>query len=210
MEYLLSIIIGYLVGSLPTAYLILKISNGVDIRELGSKNVGTLNSYDVTKSKTIAGIVLIVDLIKGIAAAFIPKLFFGDFFIFSMLSLASAVFSHCYSPWIKFKGGRGLATAAGGALILSIPVFVVWIVFWLISFLFRKNIHFSNFTATLLTAAISITSGDILNKYSQPPSESPRTFTILVVLMMLIILSRHIQPMKEYLLTEKQKRKVSI
>ncbi|MEK6553319.1 MAG: glycerol-3-phosphate acyltransferase [Bacteroidota bacterium] len=46
---------------------------------------------------------------------------------FPMLSITAAVFSHCYSPWLKLKGGKGLATATGGSFGLSIPVFVIWI-----------------------------------------------------------------------------------
>ncbi|MFA3783235.1 glycerol-3-phosphate acyltransferase [Melioribacteraceae bacterium 4301-Me] len=210
MEYILSIIIGFLFGSFPTAYVVLKVAKGLDITKIGSKNVGTLNSYETTKSKPIAVIVLIFDLLKGLLASLLPKILFGDYFIFAMLGLVSAVLFHCYSPWIKFKGGRGLATAAGGSFIISIPVFIIWVVFWIVSFLFRKNIHFSNFAATVLTAAISITSGNILNKYSQLQAESSITFSIMVVLMMLIIVSKHIQPMKEYLLEQKQKRKVSL
>ncbi len=205
MEIAVSVITGLLVGSFPTAYLALKLTKGVDIRHEGSKNIGAFNSYSVSKSKLIAASVLLVDLLKGALSVYIPKLIYGDVFIYPILGLIAAVTTHCYCPWLKFKGGRGLATAAGGALVLSIPIFIIWVVLWLISFLFRKNIHFANFAATILTAAISVTSGNILNKYTNPPAESVGTFTVTVVLMMLIILSKHIQPIKEYLITQKQK-----
>ncbi len=115
-----------------------------------------------------------------------------------MTGLIGAVFSHCYSFWINFKGGRGLATAAGGAILISIPILGLWILLWLISFAFRKNVHFGNFSATLLTGALSFSSSEIMNKYTNPSADSNLEFSIFVSSMLLIILIKHIKPIKEY------------
>jgi glycerol-3-phosphate acyltransferase PlsY len=199
MEYLISAVIGYILGSIPTAYLILKKYKGIDITQNGSSNVGALNSIQVSKSKAIGATVLVIDLLKGLVSVIIVKAIFGDVFIYPMTALFFAVLAHCYSPWLKFKGGRGLATAAGGALVLSIPVLIVWIVIWVLGYLFRKNVHFGNIAATILTAAVVISTSDIINKYSNPPADNHMVLGVLVTLMMLVIFTRHIKPLKEYI-----------
>ncbi|MFA5804679.1 MAG: glycerol-3-phosphate acyltransferase [Melioribacteraceae bacterium] len=125
MNYFISLTIGYLIGSFSTAFIILKKFHGLDITQTGSGNVGALNSFRVTKSKRIFLLVLIIDFFKGFLSVILTILLFGQEFIFPMLSITAAVFSHCYSPWLK--GGKGLATATGGSIGLSIPIFVIWI-----------------------------------------------------------------------------------
>lgn len=198
MEFVISIIIGYLIGSIPTAYLILK-RKGKNITREGSGNVGALNSYEVSGSKLLGVAVLLIDFAKGAAAVYFIKLIMPNEFIYPMLGLLAAVFAHCYSPWIKFKGGRGLATAAGGSVLLSPLVAILWILMWVIAYIFRKDIHFGNIAATILTAALAATSGHIFNKYAFPPAQSELLYSITVVLMMVIILSRHIEPLKVWI-----------
>lgn len=205
MQYTLSFIIGYLLGSIPTAYLILKKSKNIDITKEGSKNVGALNSYEVSNSKLLGLLVLIIDFAKGFAAVFLVQQLFGNDFIYSVLAIGAAVLSHCYSPWIKFKGGRGLATALGGSVLFAYSVPVIWAVFWIVAFLFRRHIHFSNITATILTGAIAISNSDILNKYTKERADENWIFGISVALVMAIIMSRHIEPFKEWFFSQKRK-----
>ena len=113
MEYLLSISIGYIFGSFPTAFLLVKKFKGINITEDGSGNVGTLNAFRTSKSKIIAISVLLIDALKGALSTFIPLLLFPETFIFPALAMLFAVFAHCFNPWLNFKGGRGLAVAAG-------------------------------------------------------------------------------------------------
>ncbi|MFC2135559.1 glycerol-3-phosphate acyltransferase [Bacteroidota bacterium] len=203
MEYFISGVIGYLLGSIPTAYLVLKKFKNIDITEGGSGNVGTMNSYRTTSSKLIGGMVLVIDLLKGLLSVLITKLIFGEVFIYPAVALIFAVFGHCYSPWIKFKGGRGLATAAGGAILLSIPVLILWLLFFAIGFLFRKNVHFANASSTFLTGAVCVSTGNILSRWSSPPAESAEEFGILIAIMLTIIFIRHIKPLKKYYQNQK-------
>lgn len=207
MEYLLSVITGFLLGSFPTAYVLLKKIKGMDITQNGTANVGAFNSYTVTKSKLTGLGVLIIDALKGLLTVVIIRNFVGDDFRFEMLGLIAAVFSHCFSFWIGFKGGRGLATAAGGALILSIPVLSIWLILWLVAYVFRKNIHFANFAATLLTAGLSFSNSSIMNKYTTPPAESNLEFSVMVSIMLAIILLKHLKPIKEYFVSQNKKIK---
>lgn len=199
MEILLSIIIGYLFGSFPTAYLIIKKKRGIDIRTEGSGNVGTLNSFEVTNSKKIGILVLAIDVLKGIFSVVIVKYFIGDYFNLQITSLFFAVLGHCYSIWIKFKGGRGLATAAGGVLFISPIILIIWVLSWKLIYLIKKNIHIANISATFSVIICSILFSDLLNKFSIINAESGIIFSFSVSLIMIIILSKHIIPLKDYL-----------
>jgi glycerol-3-phosphate acyltransferase PlsY len=186
----------------------MKFAKGTDITRNGSGNVGAMNSYEVSNSKMIGVTVLVLDALKGYLSVLAAKLFFGDYFIYPMLALLAAVFVHCFNPWLKFKGGRGLATAAGGALGLSPIILILWVIFWILSYMLRKNIHFSNIVSTVLCIPVVISSADILNTakwMTNPPAEDTSTFIITVCLMMIIILTKHIEPLKEYLRISKSK-----
>jgi glycerol-3-phosphate acyltransferase PlsY len=204
LEHILSAVIGFILGSIPTAYILVKKRSGVDLRENGSNNIGALNSYEVSNSKLIGILVLLIDFGKGLLAVYLAKLFFEPIFLNPMLALLFAVLAHCYSPWIKFKGGRGLATAAGGSLLFLPAILVLWMLFWVIAFIFRKHIHFANIAATFLTGAIAATSTNVLNKYSFPPADSELIYGIFTALMLLIILIKHKDPFKEWLNSRKQ------
>ena len=195
MKLLLSVLIGYLLGSIPTAYILLKKRSGIDITKTGSGNVGALNSFEVSKSKSVGATVLIIDLLKGLLSVIIVKMFISDLFIYQMSALCAAVFAHSFSPWIKFKGGRGLATAAGGALALSIPILLIWILIWSFSMLIKKNVHIANFSATMLTIISAIIFPSQMNSFTYPPAINNIEFTILVSIMLIIILVKHIDPM---------------
>lgn len=206
MEYLIIALFSYLIGSFPTAFVLLKKVKQIDITQNGSGNVGALNSYEVSNSKLIGVTVLLIDALKGFGIVYLSKILFGNDFLTGSISLLFGVIGHCFSPWIKFKGGRGLATAAGGSLILAPAILILWLLFWLIAYLFRKNIHFGNITATILTGLLSLSSSDILNKYSIPPADENFLFGVSVMLLMIVIFIKHIKPLKEYI--DQQKNKI--
>ena len=195
MKILFSVLIGYLLGSIPTAYILLKKRSGIDITKTGSGNVGALNSFEVSKSKSVGAAVLIVDLLKGFLSVMFVRLIISDLFLHQMLALCFAVFAHSLSPWIKFKGGRGLATAAGGALALSIPILIIWALIWSVSMIIKKNVHIANFSATLLTIISAVIIPAQMNSFTYPHAQNNTEFTILVSIMLIIILVKHIDPM---------------
>ncbi len=205
MNYFISSLIGYLLGSIPTGYLLLKKFKGIDIRNEGSGNVGAYNSYDVTKSKQIGISVLLIDLIKGILSVLVVKQIYPESFVFPALSLFFAVFSHCYNPWLNFKGGRGLATAAGGSLFL-VPMLVgVWGVLWVIFYIMRKDILFANIVAIIMSILVIFNSGNIAAKYSFPKPVDESSLILLSTSILILIFIKHIEPLKE--LVQKQLKK---
>lgn len=205
MTYFISAILGYLLGSIPTAYLLLKKSHEVDITELGSKNVGAMNAYEVTNSKKNGIIVFLIDFLKGTAAYFAAKYLIDDTYSIIVTAIAFTVLGHCFSIWIKFKGGRGLATAAGGLIFLAPSVFVVWSILWIFTYIYKRNIHFSNLVASLFTAITSFTSVKVLSNFTYPTSEKHLYFSLSVSIIMLIILIKHYNPLKQYFLSSKTK-----
>ena len=203
MEYLISSIIGYLFGSIPTAYIFLKKTKGLDITSEGSGNVGAMNSFEITNSKLIGISVFFVDFIKGIASVLVPQLLFPGVFIFAAISLLFAVFSHCYNPWLKFKGGRGLASAAGGAAFLFPFLLVVWGVLWVIFYIMRKDILFANISSTVFSILVVFGTSDIAVKYAFPkPVNIPELMLISIAVLMIIFI-KHIEPLKELIASYK-------
>ncbi len=140
MEYLLGVAIGYLLGSIPTGYLIGK-WKGIDIREHGSGNIGATNVWRVLGKKY--GIpTLIMDALKG----FLPLWILETFFISPMpLSVAipailGALLGHMYPIWIRGRGGKGVATGLGALLYIIPYAVVVGVVVFLVTVFFSKYV----------------------------------------------------------------------
>ncbi len=110
---LLGGLLGYLLGSIPTAFLLVRWKSRVDIRTSGSGNVGTLNSYQVSGSKVVGFIVLVADFLKGFFAVWGTTALLGSSFEATATAGVGSVLGHNFPFWLRFHGGRGLATAAG-------------------------------------------------------------------------------------------------
>jgi glycerol-3-phosphate acyltransferase PlsY len=205
MEYLISGVIGYLLGSIPTAYLILKKSKGIDITQVGSGNVGAMNSYEVTNSKGHGFSVFIIDFLKGFFSVLILLQMYNSTFIFPAIALLFAVFSHCFNPWISFKGGRGLATAAGGSVLLFPFILLAWIVLWILVYFLKKDILLANIIATPLSLIITLLMGDYALKFVYI-SETVNTEELILfaVSVLLIIFIKHVDPLKEIMSNNKE------
>lgn len=197
MHYVLSLSIGYLFGSIPTAYILLKKKKGIDITKTGSGNVGAMNSYEVTNSKFIGLIVLIVDFLKGLISVLVMTLIYPGNFIYPAVALIFAILSHCFNPWLNFKGGRGLATAAGGTAILFPYFLLVWIVLWLIFYALKKDILIGNIAATVFSLFLIANTSDIAIKYSYPKASSESELILFVMCGLMIIFIKHLEPLNE-------------
>ena len=124
----------YLLGSLPFGLILTKIFLQKDIRKVGSGNIGTTNVLR-TGNKSLALATLILDLLKGYLSVFIT-LSFND----SLVSYSALIcfIGHIFPVWLKFKGGKGVATYLGVILALSIKFFLIFGISWLaLSLLFR-------------------------------------------------------------------------
>ena len=108
--------VGYLLGSLPFGYLVAR-AKGVNIFEVGSKSSGATNVRRVLGPGPGA-LVLFLDAAKGAAATSLIKVYDGDWHIYGLVGLLGALIGHSFSCFTKFRGGKGVATAAGGFLVL--------------------------------------------------------------------------------------------
>jgi len=140
---------GYLLGSIPTAFLLVRWRTKADIRNSGSGNVGTLNSYQVTGSRIIGLVVLVADILKGFIAVWGASLLSGGVYEVIAGAGVGAVLGHNFPVWLRFKGGRGLATAAGVFMFFSPAVVAAWGVFWFTGFLPLREVNIANAIATL-------------------------------------------------------------
>jgi len=204
MEYLLSAIIGYLFGSIPSAYLILKKKKGIDITSAGTGNVGAMNSYEVTNSKSIGFLVLFLDFIKAVIPVVIILLFLESSFLIASISLLFAIFSHCFNPWLGFKGGRGLATAAGGSAIIFPFLLIAWILFWILVYVIKKDIHNANIFATVLSLLSVLTFPRNLIQFAYPQPVLVNELILFTSAGLLIIFIKHIDPLKDIILNKKK------
>jgi len=197
MQYLVSCLIGYLLGSIPTAFIILKKAKGIDITTSGTGNVGAMNSYEVSNSKTLGILVFIIDFIKGVLSVVIILFFLQSSFVLAGMSLVFAIFSHCFNPWLKFKGGRGLATAAGGTLIISQILLVIWIITWLLAYFIKKDILLANILATLFSFITTLIFYKQVIVYAYPQPITVNELILFTSALLLIIFIKHIEPLKE-------------
>ncbi len=124
----------YFLGSIPFGLVLTKIFLKKDIREIGSGNIGTTNVLRTGK-KSLAVATLVLDLLKGYFSIVITFFYFDNLILYSALI---CFIGHIFPVWLKFKGGKGVATYLGILLALSYKFFLIFGITWLIlSFLFR-------------------------------------------------------------------------
>lgn len=141
---ILMFIIAYFLGSLIPGYWIGKIFYHKNILDEGSGNIGTTNSFRVLGP--IAGsITLVLDLLKGTAAGCLPLLFNNN--INPMLVGLAAILGHTFSIWIKFKGGKAVATSAGVLLAYNPPFFIFVIAVFIVVLLLTSMVSASSMVA---------------------------------------------------------------
>ena len=135
-----SCLAAYLIGSIPTGFLMTKIFAGSDIRSAGSKNVGATNVYRVA-GKVPGMLTLIIDIAKGVVAVTLAADFFYtylpdvDYIFYKTLLGLIAILGHIYSVFLKFKGGKGVATTIGVTAAIAPLVLLVSLAVWLIVFI---------------------------------------------------------------------------
>lgn len=131
MTTYLLIAAGYLLGSIPFGVLLTRAFGAGDLRQIGSGNIGATNVLR-TGRKGLAAATLILDGAKGAVAVLLARHFFpetGDHG--AMVAGAAAMIGHCYTVWLKFKGGKGVATLLGLSLALAWPIGLVFAGVWL-------------------------------------------------------------------------------
>lgn len=131
-----ALIIAYLIGSIPFGLILTRLSGGGDIRQQGSGNIGATNVLR-SGNKKLAALTLALDMAKGVAAVIIAQAIgaaLGGTVFGLLLSAIAAVLGHIFPIWLKFRGGKGVATALGTLLALQLPLGLCVIGIWLLVF----------------------------------------------------------------------------
>tara|TARA_B100001758_G_C18107486_1_gene451818 strand:- start:26 stop:607 length:582 start_codon:yes stop_codon:yes gene_type:complete len=146
-EIVIVLLYSYLLGSIPFGLIITKIFLDKDIRNVGSGNIGTTNVLRTGK-KSLAVATLLFDILKGYLSVLITLKYFNDLIYFSSLI---CLIGHIFPVWLKFKGGKGVATYLGIILALSFTFGIIFSLTWLlISFIFKYSSLASMFGALIV------------------------------------------------------------
>lgn len=129
MEYLIAVIAGYFIGSVPFGLILTRLGGYGDIRDIGSGNIGATNVLR-TGNKKLALATLVLDSLKGAIAVGI--FMYAGTFEMAMVAGFGAILGHLFPVWLKFKGGKGVATALGTLLALKLIVGIAACGIWLL------------------------------------------------------------------------------
>ncbi|HEX5492634.1 MAG TPA: glycerol-3-phosphate 1-O-acyltransferase PlsY [Candidatus Udaeobacter sp.] len=151
----------YLLGSIPFGYLAGRLA-GIDIRQTGSGNVGATNVVRVL-GKRYGYPVFALDVLKGFGAVNISMLLapgrppeWNSPEIFGIFAAIFSVLGHLYPPWLKFKGGKGVATSAGALLALTPPATIIAIAIWVIVFWMTRYVSLASVVAAIVLPFVVI------------------------------------------------------
>ena len=122
-----AILMGYVLGSIPFGVILTRLTGAGDLHAIGSGGTGATNVLR-TGRKGLAAATLLLDLAKGTAAVFLAGAFFADM---EAIAGIAAIVGHCYPIWLRFRGGKGVATLMGVALGLAWPIGLVFAAVWL-------------------------------------------------------------------------------
>ena len=191
MELILIISISYLMGSIPFGLILTKVFLKKDIREIGSGNIGATNVLR-TGNKLIGYLTLILDVLKAVIPVIYIKFNFPELVYISSLS---AFIGHVFPIWLKFNGGKGVATYVG--ILFSINYFfgIIFVVSWLIIFFISKYSSLGSILSTLLIPIFIFLNSSYENQY-------------FFIIMFVLILYTHKENVKRLINKEESKTKI--
>ena len=175
--------VSYLLGTISTAYILVRLIKGKDIREFGSGNAGATNALRVL-GKIPGFIVLVLDILKGVIAVTLIAGFIGqraDISIEIIKSLfgLSAVCGHVFNVFLGFKGGKGVATGAGVLISLN-PLSVLWgVIVFIVIVAWSKYVSLGSIVCSILIPFFMLI------------MHSPYPYTVLAALLCIIIVAKH-------------------
>ncbi|GAE91502.1 acyl-phosphate:glycerol-3-phosphate O-acyltransferase PlsY [Gracilibacillus boraciitolerans JCM 21714] len=158
MEYIIFIILAYLLGSIPTGLIVGKVGYQKDIREHGSGNLGATNTFRVLGFK--AGIIVtLVDILKGTLAAALP-IIFQVTEVYPLIVGIFAVIGHMYPIFAKFKGGKAVATSSGVILAVNPLLFIIMIFCFLGILYLTKYVSLASMLTGIITIIVTLVQKD--------------------------------------------------
>ena len=174
----------YLIGSIPSSFIMGRLVRGVDLREHGSGNLGAANTFRVLGPKAAVP-VLLFDIGKGfIAVWFLSKIGDGNIW-FTMLAAVTVVLGHNYSIFLSFSGGKGVGTTAGAFLALAPQALIICISIWIIMLLITRIVSLASMIAALLLPVSVLLSDRLFG------TETHFLILVLSILVALLVIYKH-------------------
>ena len=159
MDYLIVGIASYLMGSIPFGFILTKIFLKKDIRKIGSGNIGATNVLR-TGNKLVGYITLILDIGKAILPVIFVKINYPELIYITSLC---TFLGHVFPIWLKFKGGKGVATYVGILFSINISLGIVFVASWIVIFLISKYSSLSSISGTLAIPVYLLITGETNN-----------------------------------------------
>jgi acyl phosphate:glycerol-3-phosphate acyltransferase len=169
-----ALLIGYLLGSIPFGLLLTRLAGGGDLRAIGSGNIGATNVLR-TGRKGLAALTLVLDAAKGALAVLLAQWLNPDW---GLLGGLAAFLGHCYPIWLRFRGGKGVATYLGIVLALAWPVGLAFAIVWLASLALLRYSSVGGMAAAIAAPVTAAWLGDF-------------RLVVLLIAMTLIVLWKH-------------------
>ena len=191
MELVLAIFIPYLLGAILFGLILTKIFLKKDVRKIGSGNIGATNVLR-TGNKIVGYSTLILDILKSVVPIIYIKINYPDLIYISSLSV---FLGHVFPIWLKFKGGKGVATYVGILFCINFYLGIIFIISWLLIFFISKFSSLSSIVASLSIPIFVFLNSDYKNEYF---------FTIMLVL----ILFTHRENVKRLINKDESKTKI--
>jgi acyl phosphate:glycerol-3-phosphate acyltransferase len=148
----LAVLTGYAMGAVPFAFLVARASGGVDLRRVGSGNVGATNVLRTTR-RSAAVAALALDTLKGTAAVLVGGSLGGD--AGAVWAGGAAVVGHVYPAWLRFQGGKGVATAAGVFAVLTPIATLAALVVFVAAVVVTRRVSVGSLCATIALPAVA-------------------------------------------------------
>ena len=186
MEIFLVTIFSYFCGSIPFGLILTKFFSGKDIRSIGSKNIGATNVLR-TGNKYLAFTTLILDILKGYFAVIITQQYFPELI---QLSALLVFLGHLFPIWLKFKGGKGVATFIGILFALSYSLTLLFILTWITVALIFKYSSLSSIFASITVFVISFIKENVI-KVFDPNISNVSDIKLLLFIFLILIIYTH-------------------
>jgi len=149
--------IGYLFGSIPFGLILARIGGAGDLRSVGSGNIGATNVLR-TGRKGLAAATLLLDMGKGAAAVLLARALWPGS---ESAAAAGALIGHCYPVWLRFRGGKGVATLLGVSVALAWPIGLAAALVWLVVFYATRISSLGGMSAALASPIAALALGDL-------------------------------------------------
>jgi len=179
--FLPTAVYSYLLGSIPFGYILVRAFRGQDVRQTGSGNIGATN---VSRTSPRLGVLtLILDALKGLAAVALTRMLFPGHNILLGAAAFFAIIGHMFPVWLRFRGGKGVATGLGSFVLLTPKTILVMVAIFVVIFLAFRYVSL----ASILTVALF----PLLAWVFEPYRDAPQVLAFITAASLLIIAKHH-------------------